>query len=245
VAVAFFVVINAVWVLPHFGDWSTTRAAMNDARRKEEMFTDGISHKNEIERVIAKYQNQNQVVPPEDQAVQFYKTIVNQSQASGVGILNTGGGARQSLNTNNPYFVEQNQTIQTQSGEKQLVDFLYSIGADPNSLIRVKVLSVQPDPPHQQLTARITLVASYQRKLPGAGAPAAPKAPTTQTAAAPKPGTVAPKPPATVPPGTVPPGAAPRPATANPAGTPRPPMLPPMNHPPATNKLSPLTPNKK
>jgi hypothetical protein len=38
----------------------------------------------------------------------------------------------------------------------------------------VKVLAVQPDPPHQQLTTRATLIASYQKTVPGgrAAAPA-------------------------------------------------------------------------
>src|SRR5579871_1236811 len=167
VAVAFFLVINVVWIFPHFGDWSATRTAMDDARRKEDLFQDGINHMGDLQRIIAKYQNQNQVVPAEDQALQFFRTIVNQSAASRVGIINQ-GNTRQSLNTNNPYFMEQNQTITTTSGEKELVDFLYNLGAG-NSFIRVKDLSVQPDQPHQALTARVTLVASYQKKVPGSG----------------------------------------------------------------------------
>lgn len=248
VAVAFFIVINAVWVLPLFGKWSDTRKAMDDARGRVFKFEDGISHKAEVERAIAKYQDQNQVVPPEEQAVQFFRTIVNQSTASGVNMLGTGGGARQSLNTNNPYFVEQSQTIQTQSGEKQLVDFLYNIGASSNSLIRVKNLSIQPDPPHQQLSARITLVASYQKKMEGSRAAtpasAAPKAATPgaapkPAAATPNPTAGAPRPPG--PGGAVPPGAQGRPVPPNPAGAPKPPI----NRLAATNKLNNLTPNKK
>jgi hypothetical protein len=50
-----------------------------------------------------------------------------------------------------------------QSQEKELVDFLYNLGVG-DSLIRVKVLSVQPDQTHQRLTTRVTLVASYQKK---------------------------------------------------------------------------------
>ncbi len=242
VGVAFFLVINVVWVWPHFGDWSATRTAMDDARGKSFKFEDGISHMRNVQDAIAKYQDQNQVVPPEDQAVQFFRLIVNQSSASGVGIISQ-GSMRQSVNTNNPYFVEQNQTITTTSGEKQLVDFLYNLGTG-NSFIRVKDLSVQPDQPHQQLTARITLVASYQKKLPGPGAsapaPAAAKTPTPAPAKA-QPVPASPKPTTTGPAGATAKPAATQPPALNPAGAP---FQRPMNH-AATNKLNPLTPNKR
>ena len=44
----------------------------------------------------------------------------------------------------------------------QLVDFLYKLGAGA-SMIRVRDLTLQPDPPRQRLTADIRLVASYQK----------------------------------------------------------------------------------
>jgi hypothetical protein len=245
VGVAFFLVANMVWVWPRFSDWAATRAANTDAQRKVALFQGGIDQIPALTTAISKYQHQGQVVPQEEQAVQFLRTILNQATASGVTVINQGSG-RQSLNTNNPYFVEQNQTIQTVSGEKQMVDFLYNLGAGSNSLIRVKNLSIQPDPPRQALSARITLVASYQKKLPTAGAaapkgaaPATPK--TTAPAAAPKPATPKPANPAAS--GAPAPGAAPRPTPPNPAAAPRPFPVP-MNH-GATNKPNPLTPNKK
>ena len=68
-----------------------------------------------------------------------------------------------------------------QSGEKPLVDFLYNLGSG-NSLIRVRGLSLRPDPPRQLLAANITLIASYQKK------PVARRAasPATAAAAAPR-----------------------------------------------------------
>jgi hypothetical protein len=245
VGVAFFLVVNVVWVLPLFGQWSATQKANDDAHARLSKFTEGISHKQEVDAAIAKYQGESQVVPPEDQAVQFFRIIQNQAAASGVGIISM-GSTRQSLNTNNPYFVEQNQTISTSSGEKQLVDFLYNLGTGAGSLIRVKNLSIQPDAPHQQLTARITLVASYQKKLAGPGtAAAAPAAARTPAPAPPKtpPAATAPKPAAPKPATATPTGAAPKPPP-NPAGAPKP-QLPGPLHYPATNKPNPLTPNKK
>jgi hypothetical protein len=45
------------------------------------------------------------------------------------------------------------------------VDFLYKLGSGA-SMIRVRGLELQPDPPHQHLTANIGLVASYQKNPP-------------------------------------------------------------------------------
>jgi hypothetical protein len=53
------------------------------------------------------------------------------------------------------------------------VDFLYKLGSGA-STIRVRDLELQPDPPHQRLSANIRLVASYQKN---------PKPATTATTA--------------------------------------------------------------
>jgi hypothetical protein len=195
VGVVFFLAINLVWVWPHFSDWSQTRTRMNTAADKLVTFQQGVAKIPALNREIDKYQRQGDVVPQDDQAVRFVRLIQSQAAESRVMIVNM-GSQRQTGTTNNPFFVEQNETVTLQSGEKELVDFLYNLGAG-NSLIRVKVLSVQPDQSHQQLTSRVTLIASYQRKAPAprAAAPAAAPAAKTPAGAAPKPPAVAaPKP---------------------------------------------------
>ncbi len=64
--------------------------------------------------------------------------------------------------TNDVFFVEQVQNINVLATEEQLVDFLYKLGSG-SSMIRVRDLTLQPDPPHQRLAADIRLVASYQK----------------------------------------------------------------------------------
>ncbi|HEX4263916.1 MAG TPA: hypothetical protein VH597_06215 [Verrucomicrobiae bacterium] len=173
VGVLFFLVANLVWVWPHFSDWGATKSRMNKAADNQATFQRGADKIPALKREIDKFQRQGDVVPQDDQAVQFVRLIQKQAAQSGVIIINM-GSQRQSGSTNNPFFVEQNETITLQSQEKALVDFLYSLGAG-TSLIRVKVLSVQPDQSHQQLTSRVTLIASYQRKAPAprSAAPAA------------------------------------------------------------------------
>jgi hypothetical protein len=193
VGVLFFLVANLVWVWPHFSDWGKTRIRMDKAGDNLATFQRGADKIPGLKREIDKYQRQGDVVPQDDQAVQFMRLIQRQSAQSGVIIVNM-GSQRQSGATNNPFFVEQNQTITLQSTEKALVDFLYNLGAG-TSLIRVKVLSVQPDQSHQQLTSRVTLIASYQKKAP------APRSAAPAAAPAAKPPAAAPatKPPAAVP----------------------------------------------
>jgi hypothetical protein len=54
------------------------------------------------------------------------------------------------------------QNINAIATEDQLVDFLYKLGSG-SSMIRVRDLELQPDPPRQKLSANIRLVASYQK----------------------------------------------------------------------------------
>ena len=49
--------------------------------------------------------------------------------------------------------------------EKSLVDFLYSLGVG-GSLIRVRSMTLSPDPVRQKLQGSLTLVASYAKKAP-------------------------------------------------------------------------------
>jgi hypothetical protein len=186
VGVLFFIVVNLVWVWPHFSDWGQTQNRMAIARNKLIQFEGGTNRIPALEKEIEKYQKRGEVVPAADQAVRFVRLIQNQAAQSGVIMVNM-NSQRQS--GTNAFFVEQNETLTLQSQEKQLVDFLYNLGSG-NSLIRVRALSVQPDQSHQQLTTRATLVASYEKKT--GPAPAETAAPVRRTLPAAKPATTNP-----------------------------------------------------
>jgi hypothetical protein len=172
VAVVFFLVINIVWVWPHFGDWSDTTGRMAAARTRLVTFESGTNLIPDLKKQIDKYQGQGQIVPEENQALQFSRLVMSQTTLFGIIPQNT--SIRREAGPTNSFFVEQSATMTVDTTEKQLVDFLYSVGAATNSLIRVKVLSVQPDASHQRLSTRATLVASYQKNAIGpAGAAAA------------------------------------------------------------------------
>ncbi len=173
-----FVVLNFVFVFPHFSDWGRVKTRMDDARWTIDRF------KKEIDLIpyyttnINVLTKQGQDVPAEEQSAEFSRAINLQAGQSQVIILNT-----QKMTTKtNQFFLELSQGLSVQSTEERLVDFLYRLGAG-DSLIRVRGLTIKPDLPRQRLGASVTLVASYQKKAP---APAATKSSTPasrQTAA--------------------------------------------------------------
>lgn len=167
-------VLNWVFVWPHFSDWSNLRRQLDEAQKKLKLYQATVAQIPEYQAKVKVFESQGEFVAPDDQAINFTRAILSQSAQSGVGIVNT---SRQLTRTNDAFFVEQIQNINVIATDKQLVDFLYKLGSDV-SMIRVRDLELQPDAAHQHLTANIQLVASYQRN------PAAPANSKSATAKA-------------------------------------------------------------
>src|SRR6267143_1958195 len=160
VATVVFIVLNLWLVWPHFKDWGQVKIKMKEARWKLETYRTEINRIPEYEAQVRSLVGDEKVVPPEDQALQFIRIIQNQANQSGVMVT-----ASPHANTKtNEMFLELTSTISVQSGEKQLVDFLYNLGAG-NSVIRVRGLNLRPEANRMSLGGNITLVASYQRNL--------------------------------------------------------------------------------
>ena len=172
VGAVLFLVLNAWFVVPHFSDLTQARDRRLEALKKLERWQAEIDQKAKYEVGINKFRQEGLEVPPEDQQNQFARVIQDQQVRSGVGIQQFGRVTTQT----NQFFLELTQPISVQSGEAQLVDFLYNLGSG-NSLIRVRDLTLRPDPPRQQLSGTVKLVASYQKNPPKKGAPAASPAP--------------------------------------------------------------------
>lgn len=169
VLVVLVVVLNAVFIWPHFSDWSNYRGRLAEAHRKWELYQKAISQIPALDKQVKSFASEGEFVAPEDQAINLMRTIQAQASASGFGIQNY---SRALMRTNDQFFVEQVQNINVTATEAQLVDFLYKLGSGA-SMIRVRDLELQPDPPHQRLNANIRLVASYQKNR-AAAAPAKP-----------------------------------------------------------------------
>lgn len=160
VAVILIIVLNAVYVWPHFSDWSNLQGRLAAARRDLARDRKTIADSAKYDSQVKALEKAGSFVPLEDQAINFMRTVQSQASQSGVGIVNT---SRQMSKTNDAFFIEQVQNIVVVAKDDQLVDFLYKLGSGA-SMIRVRDLELQPDPAHQHLNANIQLVASYQKK---------------------------------------------------------------------------------
>jgi Tfp pilus assembly protein PilO len=159
VATGLFVLFNIWFVFPHFGDWDKMKYRLATAERTLAMREAEIKQLPFFERELKKLEKEGLDVPAEEQALQFARTVTDEIARSGV---NPSGEGRIQTRTNQ-FFLELSRTINVQGGEQQMVDFLYNLGSG-NSLIRVRDLSLHPDPQtRQQLAATIKLVASYQK----------------------------------------------------------------------------------
>ena len=173
VLVLLFLVVNIVWVWPHFKDWSETKYRLEDARAALTTYEAAIAQKDDYQKKIKEFESEGAAaVAPDDQANQFLRTVQNQAAVSGVSIMSI---SRQTTATN-VFFLEQRQTFTVQAGEDQLVDFLYQLGSG-DSIIRARGLSLRPNAPRMQLSGNLDLVASYQKN------PVAKPAPATKTSA--------------------------------------------------------------
>ena len=159
VAVVLLVVLNWAFIWPHFSDWSDFRGRLAEANRKLTTYQAAVAQIPELQKQVKTFEGEGEFVAPEDQGVNFLRTIQTQSSQSGVALQNS---SRPITKTNDVFFVQQVQNINVLATEEQLVDFLYKLGSG-SSMIRVADLSMQPDPPHQRLSADIKLVASYQK----------------------------------------------------------------------------------
>ena len=164
VMVVLVLVLNAVFIWPHLSDWGKLRQRLDAAHNTLKLYQTAVAQIPALATDVKKFESEGEFVAPEDQGINFMRTIQSQSTQSGVQLQNT---SRQITRPSDAFFVEQDENIKVLATEDQLVDFLYKLGSGA-SMIRVRDLTLQPDPPHQRLNADIQLVASYQKNPPSA-----------------------------------------------------------------------------
>jgi hypothetical protein len=176
--VLFFIVVNLLFVLPHRADLQKTQQRLVDARKELKKYNDEFARTNGYAKALREFEQAAINLQPEEQSLQFANAVNAQAVQSQVpitlGRIDT---------ATNQFFLEKSVTITVRARDQQLVDFLYNLGSD-TSQIRVRGISLRPDPPRQILDAQIRLVASYQKK------------PTARLAATPATVPAAPAPPA-------------------------------------------------
>ncbi len=179
VGALFFVVLNLLFVWPRFSDWNAVQNRLWEANRKRRVYENEIALLPSYERQVKALEAAGLAVPQEDQSHNFATAIISQAAQSKVNIQQNS----KITTRTNQFFLESTQSITVQSGEEQLVNFLYNLGSG-SSLIRVRDLSLRPDAPRQNLAANVKLVASYQKKPVVRVATAPAKAPPASAARA-------------------------------------------------------------
>ncbi|MCX8108366.1 MAG: hypothetical protein N3G20_06135 [Verrucomicrobiae bacterium] len=173
-----FVVLNALFVWPHFGDLAKLRVQLEAARKTLDTYKAEIAKVPAYRARLEALERQGEAVLAAEQALQLTRTVQNQAQLHNVVIT----GTRPVTSTStNQFFDEQALSIDVTATDKELVDFLVALGSG-NSMIRVRDMDLRPDPAQYKLLGKITLVASYQKKpklaTPSPSAPAAPRSRT-------------------------------------------------------------------
>src|SRR5262249_27933583 len=146
--------------------WGKAEDRRRAATDKLAKYRKALAEKPDLQKKVKQYENEGSIVPQEDMGVNFMRTIQQQAAESSVALQSV---SRPNTQTNDAFFVEQIQNINVLAPEPGLVDFLYNLGSGA-SMIRVRDLTLQPDPPRQRLTADIRLVASYQKSAPASAA---------------------------------------------------------------------------
>jgi hypothetical protein len=162
VAVILILVLNWVFIWPHFSDFSNLRQRGEQARHKLKLYQTAIAQSSNYEAQVQSLEGQGESVALEDQAINFMREINAQAAACG---FTPSDYSRSQSRTNDAFFVEQVQTITVVADDRQLVDFLYKLGSGA-SMVRVSGLELQPDASRLHLNANIQLVASYQKNVP-------------------------------------------------------------------------------
>src|SRR5271154_4673566 len=88
VLVVVFLVLNYVFVWPHFSDWGNLSHRLDAARQKLKLYQTAIAQTPAYEAQVESLQSQGEFVALEDTSINMLRTIQSQSAQSGVSIVN-------------------------------------------------------------------------------------------------------------------------------------------------------------
>lgn len=165
VGIVLFVVFNIWQIFPVFGELGRNQQRIRDARNTIARYQSEIENQDQYNREIRNLREQGIYIASEDQVLQLAREVQTQAALSKVNIQSVNPRNRSSYRTN-AFFEEQAVVISVgNTGEKELVDFLYNLGAR-DSLTRVRDMNIRPDPTRVYLGGSIILVKSFQRNAP-------------------------------------------------------------------------------
>src|SRR5262249_31049962 len=86
----FFIVLNFLFVIPHFSDLAAVNERRGDAQRKLTRYQNEIARTNDYVAGLRKFEGENSDVPAEEQSMQFANAVNIQAGQSGVQIPSRG-----------------------------------------------------------------------------------------------------------------------------------------------------------
>jgi len=88
VVVVLILVLNFVFIWPHFSDWSQLKTRLKNARDTLASYQATVAQATNYQAQVKSLEGQGEFVALEDQAINFMRTIQAQAEASGVGRAN-------------------------------------------------------------------------------------------------------------------------------------------------------------
>lgn len=166
VAIIVFVVLNFWLVIPMFGEYGKYQQRILDSETKLKGYQDEINKRGAYQKELNDLKTQGGYVPTEEAALRLSQEINSQAALSGVTITSITPLTRQTTSgKTNAFFEEAAVTVNVNTGEKELIDFLFRL-ADKETLVRAKSMNISTDPTRMRLQGQITLVKSFQRRPP-------------------------------------------------------------------------------
>jgi hypothetical protein len=187
VAIVVFIAVNVIWVRPQFGKVSFWEVKRIDAEKKLRTYTNEIAQVKIYTNELAALQKEGLSVGEDDPTLMLQQTVSAIAGANGVPIESISPIAPTATKTNS-MFEEAGVRITITAMESNLVEFLYALGSR-GTLIRLRTMSLQPDPSQVRLRGNLEFVQSFLKK-PVAVKPGTPLALAPRSGA--KPGSATP-----------------------------------------------------
>lgn len=178
-ALVLFVVLNAMFVWPQFKDWNKVQLDILKAQKTLDDFQKEVDQLPKLQKREEELKGEGGAqLASAEMALALLKVVQPKAAAAGINVMQwdprkvTGASA-------SSYFEEQTLRITFQNtGDAELLKFMVSLGEN-NSTIRIRDLTVKPDPSQMKLMGELTMVASYQKAAPPGkqSSPATPKRP--------------------------------------------------------------------
>lgn len=177
--------LNYWLIWPYVGEHSKVVRDLDEVERVENRYRGETVKTNSYVTRLKDLQSRGAQVAGDDAANRLQQTINSEASVAGVQlnrVVPSTVSSRFGNNQTNQFFDDLQVTVDLVSGENELVDFLYRLGAG-DSMVRVRdVSNLRLDPTQTRLQATLTLVASVQKKAPAAPArkPASSVVPATR-----------------------------------------------------------------